>query len=62
MNANTETVAGRVSQARVELTPVQLVTILAIAAAIGFTLLFLQDPLAHDSLHNFRHSIGITCH
>ncbi len=34
----------------------------ALVAALGFTLLFVQDPLLHDSLHNFRHSAGITCH
>ncbi|EMA06370.1 hypothetical protein C438_06652 [Haloferax denitrificans ATCC 35960] len=31
-------------------------------AALGFTLLFVQDPLVHDSLHNFRHAAGVACH
>jgi hypothetical protein len=62
MSATPATVAGRVEQATVELDPVHLAAILAVGAALGFTLLFLQDPLVHDSLHNFRHSIGVTCH
>lgn len=44
------------------MTPRQLLAGLAIAAALGFALLFLQEPLAHDATHTFRHGTGITCH
>ncbi|MFO7926165.1 MAG: CbtB domain-containing protein [Halobacteriota archaeon] len=61
MNAN-ETVADRLELARTELTPLQIATGLAFGAAIVFTLMFLQEPMVHDSMHNFRHAAGITCH
>ena len=57
-----ETVHDRIDSARASLTPGQIAAGLAIAASIGFTLLFLQEPLAHDAMHNFRHGAGITCH
>ena len=56
------TVHDRVEQARVELTPTQLAVGLALVAALGFALLFVQDPMLHDSMHNFRHAAGIPCH
>lgn len=62
MPATNETVRGRIDRARIDLTPGQLLAIVGVVAALGFALLFLQEPLLHDSLHNFRHSIGITCH
>lgn len=62
MSTATETVHDRVEQARTELTPTQIVVGLAAMAALGFVLLVLQEPMAHDSLHTFRHSVGITCH
>ena len=61
MNAN-ETVSDRLDLARSELTPTQIAAVLAFGAAIAFTLVFLQEPLVHDSMHNFRHAAGITCH
>ena len=57
-----DTVHSRIKQARTELTPTQLAVGLALVAAFGFALLFLQDPMMHDSMHNFRHAAGITCH
>lgn len=62
MPATSDTVHDRIERARVELTPIQLAIILTVAIAAGFTLLFLQEPMVHDSLHNFRHSVGVTCH
>ncbi|WP_435197339.1 CbtB domain-containing protein [Natronomonas sp. EA1] len=56
------TVTGRIEQARFELSATQVAVGVALVAALGFTLLFLQEPAAHDSLHNFRHAAGITCH
>lgn len=56
------TVHGRIEQARTELTPTQLAVGLALVAALGFALLFVQEPTLHDSMHNFRHAAGITCH
>lgn len=59
--ANT-TVHGRIEQARLGLTPMQVAVGLAFVAALGFALLFVQEPMLHDSMHNFRHAAGITCH
>lgn len=58
----TDTVRNRIVRARTDVTPTMAVVTLVVAAAIGFTLLFLQDPMAHDAMHNFRHAAGITCH
>lgn len=58
----TDTVSDRIVHARSDLTPTAALMSVALAAALGFTLLFLQDPLVHDALHNFRHAAGITCH
>ncbi|MFB6297653.1 MAG: CbtB domain-containing protein [Salinirussus sp.] len=62
MAAATDTVHGRIERARTELTPAQVAAVFGLAAALGFALLFVQDPLVHDSVHNFRHTAGITCH
>lgn len=62
MSVTNDSVRDRIQQATSELTPLHLAIILLLVAAAGFTVLFLQDPLAHDSLHNFRHSLGVTCH
>lgn len=62
MTATHDTVRERMERARVELTPARVAVGIALVAAVGCTLLFLQEPLVHDSLHNFRHSVGITCH
>jgi hypothetical protein len=62
MTATTDTVHGRIEHARAQLTTAQLAAGLLLAAGLGFGLLFLQDPMAHDALHNFRHAAGITCH
>ena len=56
------TVHGRIEQARMELTPARVAVGLALFAALGFALLFVQEPMVHDSMHNFRHAAGITCH
>ncbi|EMA19611.1 MULTISPECIES: CbtB domain-containing protein [Haloarcula] len=58
----TDSVYDRIERARASLTGPQIAIAVALVAALGFTLLFVQDPMLHDSLHNFRHSAGITCH
>jgi hypothetical protein len=60
--AVSNTVHGRIERARTELTPAQMAAGLLLVAALGVTLLFVQEPLVHDSLHNFRHAAGVTCH
>lgn len=60
--AATETVRDRIDHARGELTPTQIAAGLLFGAALGFVLLFAQDPLVHDAMHNFRHAAGVTCH
>lgn len=57
-----DTVTDRVELARTQLSPLQLATGLLFAASIAFALVFLQEPLVHDAMHNFRHGAGITCH
>jgi hypothetical protein len=62
MTMTDETVSDRFRTVRATLTPQEASTLLAFAAAITFTLVVLQEPLAHESLHNFRHAAGIVCH
>jgi cobalt transporter subunit CbtB len=62
MATTNNTVHGRIEQARMELTPARVAVGLALVAALGFALLFVQEPMMHDSMHNFRHAAGITCH
>jgi hypothetical protein len=62
MSATTTTVHGRIDRVRSALTPGQFAAGLLLIVALGVTLLFVQDPLVHDSLHAFRHAAGITCH
>ncbi len=62
MISETPTVSDRFAQVRHELTAREVAVGLAAIAALGFALLVLQEPLAHDALHNFRHSAGVTCH
>lgn len=57
-----DTVSDRLDLARSQLTTTQIAAGLAFGAAIAFTLLFLQEPIAHDATHNFRHAAGIVCH
>jgi cobalt transporter subunit CbtB len=60
--STTETVHDRIEQASTELTPTQVGIGLAMAVSLGFVLMFTQEPMVHDALHSFRHSVGITCH
>ena len=62
MSTNPDTVADRFATVGARLDPMTALTALALAAALGFTLLFAQDPLAHEALHDFRHGAGIVCH
>lgn len=57
-----DSVHGRIESARTELTATKAALGLALVAALGFALVFGQDPMLHDSMHNFRHAAGITCH
>jgi hypothetical protein len=58
----TETVHDRIGTARDDLSAAQLGAIFAFVAALSFALLFVQEPLVHDAMHNFRHAAGVTCH
>ncbi|MFC7154271.1 CbtB domain-containing protein [Halomarina halobia] len=62
MTSTNETVHDRFETVQIELTAGEIAAGLALLAALTFALMFLQDPLAHDSLHTFRHAAGITCH
>lgn len=62
MAAANDTVHGRIEHARIELSPTTAALALGLLAALGVALLFLQEPMLHDSLHNFRHTAGVTCH
>jgi cobalt transporter subunit CbtB len=60
--AATDTVTGRIERARYDLSARDIALGLALAAGLLFVLALVQDPMVHDSLHNFRHASGITCH
>ena len=62
MTATDDTVRDRIETVRSIISPLEAATLLTFATAITFSLLVLQEPLAHDSLHNFRHAAGIVCH
>ncbi len=62
MQAEKDTVRHRVDIATSGLSGTQMMLGVALVAALGFTLLFVQDPMVHDSMHNFRHGAGVTCH
>jgi hypothetical protein len=62
MPVTDDTVADRIRIVRATLLPSQFAAVAAFAAAIVFTLVVLQEPLVHDSLHDFRHATGIVCH
>lgn len=62
MSTAEDTVHARIERARIELTPARVAVGVALVAALGFALLFVQEPTVHDSLHNFRHAVGVTCH
>lgn len=62
MTATSDTVHDRIERVSVELSPIQILAALALVVAAGATLLFVQEPMVHDALHNFRHSVGVTCH
>lgn len=60
--AATETVHDRVDLALESLTPARIALGLGLAALAGFAILFAQEPLVHEAMHNFRHTAGVTCH
>jgi len=62
MQAETDTVRRRVDIATTSLSGTQLALGVALVAALGFALLFVQEPMVHDAMHNFRHGAGVTCH
>lgn len=62
MAAATDTVRHRIETARSTLTPTQMAIGLGLLAALTYVVLFVQDPMVHDALHNGRHAAGITCH
>lgn len=61
MRTATNTIQGRIDLA-LTLTPKTLLTGLLLIALAGTALMFIQEPLVHDAMHNFRHASGITCH
>ncbi len=61
MSTANDTVRGRIELA-LTLTPTSVLLGLMLATLAGFALLFIQEPLVHDALHDFRHTAGVTCH
>jgi hypothetical protein len=62
MSMSNNTVKRRIEIARTILTPTQIgFGLLAIVLA-GFLLMFVQEPLVHDAMHNGRHMAGVVCH
>lgn len=62
MTTQSDTVADRIDTARAEISPSTAVAIFAFGAGLTFALLLVQEPLVHDSMHNFRHIAGVVCH
>jgi len=62
MPSTRTTVHDRIERASDSLTPTQIALGLTLLAIAGFALLFAQEPMMHDAMHNFRHAAGITCH
>jgi hypothetical protein len=62
MSTVSDSVQNRFAQAQIDLTATQIGIGLLLLAVTSFVVLFMQDPLVHDSMHNFRHAAGITCH
>jgi hypothetical protein len=60
--AATDTVSDRIAQANHELSATEVAVGLALVTAAVFGLVMLQQPLAHDALHDFRHVAGVVCH
>lgn len=58
----TETVRDRIAIANAQFTPAQIAVGFGLVALIGTALLFAQQPMLHDSMHNFRHAAGVVCH
>jgi cobalt transporter subunit CbtB len=56
-----DTVSDRFKHAQRTLTPTQVAIGTLLALAITFVVMFMQEPMVHDSLHHFRHGVGITC-
>jgi cobalt transporter subunit CbtB len=62
MSSVDSSVQNRFEQLFIELTPAQLAVGLMLLVVVGAVVLFVQEPLVHDAMHNFRHVAGITCH
>lgn len=60
--AATETVHDRIEFATDSLTPMQVALGLSLITSMATLILFAQEPLVHDAMHNFRHAAGVTCH
>ncbi|SHH01165.1 CbtB domain-containing protein [Halobaculum gomorrense] len=58
----TNAVHERWSLAKDELTAAQAAAVILTAGALGFALLLIQEPTAHEAMHSFRHAAGIVCH
>lgn len=62
MTADTDSVHGRIELARGRVGLASVAIGVAAVAAVTFALLALQEPTAHEALHDFRHSAGVVCH
>lgn len=61
MASASDSIHGRIEHARFELTRAQLLG-LTLAVGLAVALAFVQEPMVHDAMHNFRHAAGVTCH
>lgn len=52
----------RLAVVQQQLSNSQLLIGLSLVLLVGVGLLFVQDPMVHNALHEFRHGAGITCH
>lgn len=62
MAMTNDSVQDRFERAVIDLTAAQIGIGLLFLLIASFVVLFMQEPLVHDSMHHFRHVAGITCH
>ena len=62
MSTNTpQSARQRLAAAQHDLSYSMLIGLLVVLL-VGIGLLFVQEPMVHNTFHEFRHGAGITCH
>ena len=62
MPATNDTVSDRIAAARTTVSPTRLGLGLLVVTLALFLLVFAQEPLVHEAMHDGRHVAGVVCH